>query len=260
MSEPQRVVIKIGTGVLTKADGTLDSASLARLVAAVADLRSPHRRIVLVSSGAVGAGISALAIGEYPDDVPTRQAAAAVGQTRLMHAYENLFRSFEVAVAQLLLTAGDLDSDERRGRVSDTLHRLLAEEGIIPIINENDSVAVEELAVGDNDVLSARVAGLLEADLLLLLTSVDGLLPPDGSEIIREVREVDEVLFFADGEKGRFSIGGMATKLQAVKLAVESGVETVIANGRRPERLAELVNDGGYGTRFRARRPGESRI
>ena len=253
MSEPQRVVIKIGTGVLTKPDGTLDSASLARLVAAVADLQSPERHIILVSSGAVGAGISALDLPEYPEDVPTRQAAAAIGQTRLMHAYENLFRSFEVAVAQLLLTAGDLESDHRRGRVNDTLKRLLVEDGIIPIINENDSVAVEELAVGDNDVLSARVAALVGAQLLVLLTTVDGLYPPDGGEIVKEVDEIDEVLFFADGRKGRFSIGGMATKLKAVKLAVDAGVETVIANGRHPERLADIVRDGGHATRFRAR-------
>ncbi|NNC88327.1 MAG: glutamate 5-kinase [Akkermansiaceae bacterium] len=254
MDAPQRIVIKIGTGVLTKEDGTLDSASLARLVAAVADLQAEDRHIVLVSSGAVGAGISALGLKEYPEDLPTRQAAAAIGQTRLMHAYENLFRSFETGVAQLLLTAGDLDSPERRARVSDTLQRLLAEDGIIPIINENDSVAVEELAVGDNDVLSARVAVLLGARLLVLLTSVDGLYPPGGGEIVKEVREVDEVLFFADGEKGKFSIGGMETKLQAVKLAVDAGVETVIANGRKPERLAGIVTDGGDATRFRASR------
>ena len=239
--------------MLTKEDATLDGAALARLVAAVADLQSEDRHLVLVSSGAVGAGISALKLHEYPEDVPTRQAAAAIGQTRLMHAYENLFRSFEVSVAQLLLTAGDLESERRRGRVNDTLQRLLAEDGIVPIINENDSVAVEELAVGDNDVLSARVAALVNAELLVLLTSVDGLYPPEGDEIIREVEEIDEVLFFADGDKGRFSIGGMATKLQAVKLAVDAGVETVIANGRHPERLAEIVNDGGYATRFRAR-------
>lgn len=251
MSEQDVIVIKIGTGVLTRKDGTLDGASLARLVNAVADLPDHSRRCVLVSSGAVGAGISALNLSEYPNDVPTRQAAAAIGQTRLMHAYENLFRHFEVSVAQLLLTAADLEIDEHRGRVSELLRRLVDKPGIVPIINENDSVAVEELSVGDNDLLSARVASLLGARLLVLLTSVDGLLPPDSEEIVREVEDVSEVLSFARQEKGRFAIGGMASKLQAVKVAVDAGVETVIANGRRPERLAEIVAGEGLATRFR---------
>jgi glutamate 5-kinase len=251
MPEQDIIVIKIGTGVLTREDGTLDGASLARLVNAVADLPDHSQRCVLVSSGAVGAGIPALGLEEYPNDVPTRQAAAAVGQTRLMHAYENLFRNFEVSVAQLLLTAADLENDDRRQRVSDLLKRLIAQPRIVPIINENDSVAVEELSVGDNDMLSARVAALLGARLLVLMTSVDGLLPPEGGEIVREVERVEDVLSFAKEGKGRFAIGGMASKLRAVKLAVDAGVETVIANGRRPDRLAEIVAGDGFGTRFR---------
>jgi len=168
-----------------------------------------------------------------------------------MHAYENLFRSFDVSVAQILLTAADLEIDEHRQRVTDLLERLIAEPKIVPIINENDSVAVEELSVGDNDMLSARVASLLGARLLVLLTSVDGLLPPGGDEIVREVEEVGEVLSFANEGKGRFAIGGMESKLQAVKWAVDEGVETVIANGRRPDRLAEIVAGAGFATRFR---------
>ncbi len=251
MPDKDVIVIKVGTGVLTRGDGTLDAASLARLVNAVADLPAASGRVVLVSSGAVGAGIPALGLSEYPDDVPTRQAAAAVGQTRLMHAYENLFRSFEVSVAQLLLTAADLEIEDHRQRVSDLLVRLITRPGIVPIINENDSVAVEELSVGDNDMLSARVAALLGARMLVLLTSVDGLLPPGGGEIVRDVRSVDEVMSYVREEKGRFAIGGMESKLQAVKLAVEGGVETVIANGRRPDRLAEIVAGKGHATRFR---------
>jgi glutamate 5-kinase len=239
MDRQDVIVIKIGTGVLTKADGTLDTASLARLVNAVADLPEHSQRVVLVSSGAVGAGIPALGLSEYPDDVPTRQAAAALGQTRLMHAYETLFRSFDVSVAQLLLTATDLESEGRRKRVFHLLTRLITEPGIVPIINENDSVAVEELSVGDNDMLSARVASLLGAKLLVLLTSVDGLMPPGSEDIVTKVERVDDVLSYANAGKGRFAIGGMASKLEAVKLAVEEGVETVIANGRRPDRLAK---------------------
>tara|TARA_Y100000766_G_C18915030_1_gene610671 strand:- start:6098 stop:6862 length:765 start_codon:yes stop_codon:yes gene_type:complete len=244
------IVVKVGTGVLTRKDGTLDSASLARLVNALADLPDQGKRVVLVSSGAVGAGISALGLKEYPDDVSARQAAAAVGQTRLMHAYENLFRSFDLSVAQLLLTAADLENDDRRSRVSALLGRLVDEQGIVPVINQNDSVAVEELSVGDNDMLSARVAGLVSARMLILLTTVDGLYPPDSEKIVEEVASVGEVMSYAKEEKGRFAIGGMESKLRAVKFAVEQGVETVIANGRRPDRLAQILEGGGLGTRF----------
>ena len=250
MNGRDAIVVKVGTGVLTRQDGTLDSASLARLVNVLADLPDQGKRVVLVSSGAVGAGISALGLKEYPDDVSARQAAAAVGQTRLMHAYENLFRSFDLSVAQLLLTAADLENDDRRSRVSALLGRLVDEQGIVPVINQNDSVAVEELSVGDNDMLSARVAGLVSARMLILLTTVDGLYPPDSEKIVEEVASVGEVMSYAKEEKGRFAIGGMESKLRAVKFAVEQGVETVIANGRRPERLAQILEGGGLGTRF----------
>jgi glutamate 5-kinase len=260
MSEQEIVVIKIGTGVLTREDGTLDGASLARLVTAVADLPNGDRRCILVSSGAVGAGTSVLGLTEYPDDLTTRQAAAAVGQTRLMHAYQNLFHSFDMNVAQLLLSAEDFSSEERSGRISNTLHRLLSQPGIVPIINENDSVAVEELRVGDNDLLSARVASLVGARLLVLLTSVDGLLPPNGEHIIEEVEDVRSVLDYAKDVKGRFSIGGMRSKLEAVQLSVEAGVETVIANGRHPERLKDILAEGGLATRFRPRGAGRADV
>jgi len=197
MNGRDAIVVKVGTGVLTRQDGTLDSASLARLVNALADLPDQGKRVVLVSSGAVGAGISALGLKEYPDDVSARQAAAAVGQTRLMHAYENLFRSFDLSVAQLLLTAADLENDDRRSRVSALLGRLVDEQGIVPVINQNDSVAVEELSVGDNDMLSARVAGLVSARMLILLTTVDGLYPPDSEKIVEEVASVGEVMSYA---------------------------------------------------------------
>jgi len=250
MNGRDAIVVKVGTGVLTRQDGTLDSASLARLVNVLADLPDQGKHVVLVSSGAVGAGISALGLKEYPDDVSARQAAAAVGQTRLMHAYENLFRSFDLSVAQLLLTAADLENDDRRSRVSALLGRLVDEQGIVPVINQNDSVAVEELSVGDNDMLSARVAALVSARMLILLTTVDGLYPPDSEKIVEEVASVGEVMSYAKEEKGRFAIGGMESKLRAVRFAVEQGVETVIANGRRPERLAQILEGGGLGTRF----------
>lgn len=245
-------VIKAGTGVLTKvSDGTLDGASLVRLVTAIAGLSEAGHRCLLVSSGAVGAGVSAFGLAGYPSDVPTRQACAAVGQARLMHSYESLFRNFDLSVAQVLMTGEDLRTEERSSYVRNTLELLLAQKRIIPVINENDSVAVEELRVGDNDMLSANVAKLVGAKRLVLLTSVDGLLSPETNELIPEVPEIGEVMGFARNEQGKFSIGGMASKLKAVRLAVESGIETHIANGRKPERLSAILSgEPGISTRF----------
>lgn len=243
------IVIKIGTGVLTRENGTLDGSSLVKLVTAVAELKSLGYCCVMVSSGAVGAGVSALSLGAYPDDVETRQAAAAVGQARLMQRYQTLFEQFELDVAQLLLTGTDLR--DHRERISATMGRLLQEGDIIPIVNENDSVAIEELRVGDNDLLSARVAELLGAKALILLTSVDGILD-QGGRLIDQVKELSEVRSYIRAESGKFSIGGMASKLIAVEYARDRGVEVVIANGRRPEQLGNLVEGGGVATRFPA--------
>ncbi|MBK1827455.1 glutamate 5-kinase [Haloferula rosea] len=245
-------VIKAGTGVLTRLrDGTLDGAALVRLVTAIAGLIESGHRCLLVSSGAVGAGVSAFKLDGYPSELVVRQACAAVGQARLMHTYESLFRNFDLSVAQVLLVGEDLREEKRRKYVGDTLQRLLAEPGIVPIINENDSVAVEELRVGDNDMLSARVARLVGAERLVLLTSVDGLLHPETRELVPEVADVADVLGFAKDEQGRFSIGGMASKLKAVQMAVDSGIETHIAHGREPERLPRiLAGEVGLSTRF----------
>lgn len=245
-------VIKAGTGVLTRlSDGTLDGAALVRLVTALAGLVESGHRCLLVSSGAVGAGVSAFGLEKYPSELVERQACAAVGQARLMHTYESLFRNFDLSVAQVLLVGEDLREDGRRSHVKGTLERLLAEPGIVPIINENDSVAVEELRVGDNDMLSARVARLVDAERLVLLTSVDGLLHPETRELVTEVAKVEEVLGYAKDEQGRFSIGGMVSKLKAVQFSVESGIETHIAHGRYPERLPRiLAGESGLSTRF----------
>ena len=249
MSE-EIVVIKIGTGVLTREkDGTLDEASLVRLVTSISELVADGVSVVMVSSGAVGAGVSALQLDGYPEDTASRQACAAVGQTRLMHAYETLFQKFRLNVAQLLLTAEDLDSDERAGLVMNTLHKLLEMKNIVPIINENDSVSVEQLRVGDNDMLSARVAKCLKARQLVLLSTVDGLQKEDGT-ILTEVSDISEVTFHVRDDHGKFSIGGMASKLQAIESALEGGVETVIASGRNPAALKTIISGGAEGTRF----------
>lgn len=245
MKEP--VVIKIGTGVLTRGNGTLDGSSLVRLVTAVAELKAMGYACVMVSSGAVGAGVSALNLTAYPDDVETRQAAAAIGQARLMQRYQTLFEQFDLDVAQLLLTGSDLK--DHRDRVCATMHRLLEEGDIIPIVNENDSVAIEELRVGDNDMLSARVAEMLGARQLILLTTVDGLLDAD-DHLISQVDDLAAVTGMVRSESGKFSIGGMASKLQAVKYATEAGIEVLVANGRKPGQLVELVKGEGICTRF----------
>jgi glutamate 5-kinase len=250
---PDLTVIKAGTGVLTKsADGTLDRAALVHHVSAIAALIDSGHRCLFVSSGAVGSGVSAFGLAEYPKDTATRQACAAVGQARLMQTYSSLFSNFDITVAQVLLTAGDLGTPERAGYVSDTLGRLLSEPRILPIINENDSVAVEELKFGDNDMLSVRVAKLAGANRVILLTSVDGLLDPETNTLIPEVPAIDDVFKHVRDDKGRFSMGGMASKLAAIKFAVDAGIETHIAHGRHPERLAGIVAGDGISTRFHA--------
>jgi glutamate 5-kinase len=244
-------VIKAGTGVLTKsADGTLDRAALVHLASAISTLVDAGHRCLFVSSGAVGSGVSAFGLTEYPADVATRQACAAVGQARLMQTYSSLFANFEITVAQVLLTATDLATPERAEYVSSTLGRLLAEPRVLPIINENDSVAVEELKFGDNDMLSARVAKLAGARRLILLTSVDGLIDPETGSMVAEVDDVDDAFRHARDDKGRFSMGGMASKLKAVQFAVNCGIETHIAHGRHPERMSGIVAGNGISTCF----------
>ncbi|MDX1680820.1 MAG: glutamate 5-kinase [Akkermansiaceae bacterium] len=253
MSEPL-TVIKAGTGVLTKsADGTLDRGALVHLVAAIAALMDQGHRCLFVSSGAVGSGVSAFGLKEYPDDTATRQACAAVGQARLMQTYSGLFANFDITAAQVLLAAEDLSRPERARRVKDTFERLLQEPRILPIINENDSVAVEELKFGDNDMLSVQVAKLAGAERVILLTSVDGLLDPKSQELIPVVENIEDAFAHVQDLKGRFSIGGMASKLAAIKFAVENGIETHIAHGRHPERLIDIVAGKGVSTHFHAR-------
>ena len=248
-------VIKVGTGVLTKStDGTLDRAAMVHLVAAIAGLSHAGHRCLFVSSGAVGSGVSAFGLTEYPQDTATRQACAAVGQARLMQTYSSLFSNFDVTIAQVLLTAADLATPERAGYVSDTFIRLLSEPRILPIINENDSVAVEELKFGDNDMLSVLVARLVGATRVIFLTSVDGLLDPETHTLISEVPDIDNILRHVRDDKGRFSMGGMMSKLAAVKFAVHAGIETHIAHGRHPERLPDILTGKGISTRFHASR------
>ncbi|MDF1825050.1 MAG: glutamate 5-kinase [Verrucomicrobiales bacterium] len=250
----KRVVIKIGTGVLTRGSGgEVHHAMLARLSQAIADLRAAGNEVVVVSSGAVGAGLSTFGLEKRPTEIEMLQACAAAGQARLMHLYETQFSHHGLKVAQLLVTHDDLRDERRSANVLATVNAILPHPLVIPIVNENDSVSVHELKVGDNDVLSSILARIIDADLLVLLTSVRGLMGPDATsdeDIIPFVDNIETVLDFARDEKGELSVGGMASKLQAVKEAVSAGVETVIASGLHPEQLGEIVAGAGIGTRF----------
>ena len=251
------IVVKVGTGVLTRAeDASLDGESLLRLVNAIARTVGDTGKCILVSSGAVGAGVTAFGLTEYPKDLATKQAVAAVGQCRLMHAYENLFGHYRMNVAQLLRTADDFDDEERRANTKATISRLLDEPRVVPIINQNDSVAFNNYSVGDNDLLSVRVAELVNADQLIIFSTIDGLYPHGkiGDQIIEEVTDIEEVMHFAEACSGKMSMGGMEAKLTAIRRAVKGGIETCIANGREPEQLTEIVEGGGYCTRFKPMR------
>ena len=246
----KRIVLKFGSGILTRPVGAgLDPRQFAALAANVAGLIQSGHECVIVTSGAVAAGMSALGLAERPADLATGQASAAVGQSKLMRAYETAFARHALNVAQLLLTHGDLDSRTRHANAKSTLERLLAARNIVPIINENDSVAVEELKFGDNDRLSAEVAMLARADLLLILTQVDGLLDQAG-RVIPLVRDIDRVKAFATDAKGRVSVGGMISKLEAVRIALAAGIPATIIHGRHPERIRAAVDGKTTGTRF----------
>jgi len=245
-------VIKFGTGVLThQGTGQINEPQLDALTSAIAQAHRGGHCCILVSSGAVGAGISAFSLAGRPDDTVIQQACAAVGQTRLMHTYEKFFSRYDLHVAQLLVTHADFHTQTRRKNFHQTLEKLLEFPCVIPVINENDSVATEELRFGDNDILSADVAQLVRADLLLLLTSVDGLHNTDGS-MIAQVDDIDSISHLAHGNTGKLSVGGMQTKLEAVRSAVTAGIGAAIANGHNPHQIPELILGGGTCTRFSA--------
>ena len=252
-SSTLRIVVKFGSGILANPKGTaLDSRQFKRLTREIAVLLRAGHEVIVVSSGAVAAGLGALGLKERPADLPAIQACAAIGQSKLMQLYGAMFGEHGLEVAQLLLTYRDLDSRVSYANAQNTIARLLERKRVVPIINENDSVAVEELRFGDNDKLSAEVAILANADLLILLTSVDGLLDARGSTVPL-VRDVEQVKGLARADKGKFSVGGMASKLQAVNLAVGAGIRTHICSGTKPGQIGKIVAGRPAGTRFVAK-------
>ncbi|MGC1480788.1 MAG: glutamate 5-kinase [Chthoniobacterales bacterium] len=247
----RRIVIKLGTGVLARPLGrTLDTSQFRRLCDEFAQLVSSGDQCIVVSSGAVTAGLGVLGLSDRPIDLPGKQACASIGQPRLIRTWDTGLRRHGLSAAQLLLTHDDIDSRRRHANARNTLERLLAARNVLPIINENDSVATEELNFGDNDRLSAEVAILAQADLLVILTASDGVM--DRGERVPVINDIESAFAFVTNEKGPNSVGGMGAKLSAVRLAVHAGITTVVADGREPDRIADALAGRDVGTRFPA--------
>ena len=253
ITKATRIVVKVGTGVLTDSRKQPDLAQMARLVGQLAEQRKAGKEVILVTSGAVGAGMGALGFDRRPVELAELQACAAVGQSRLMAIYADLFGRYGLAVAQILLTHDDLEHHDRHLNARNTLVALL-HRGVVPIINENDVVSFTELKFGDNDKLSALVASLLPADLLVILTTVDGFMENYGTPAARVIPTVDRIDAalegLAGGTESATAVGGMASKIQAAKIAVRSSVPLIIASGRREGVLARVLAGAEEGTLF----------
>ena len=257
-----RIVIKLGTSTLAHPTGLLNIKRVEELCKVMSDLKNAGHEIIIVSSGAIGMGAGKLFLNEKPKDVRTKQAAAAVGQCELMYTYDKLFSEYNHTVAQILITGDDVDHSERRSNFENTMLRLL-ELGAIPIINENDSVATNEIVIGDNDTLGAIVAKSINADLLILLSDIDGLFTADphkdkNAVLLETVEEITpEIESMTGGAGSKLGTGGMTTKLNTAKIATGAGIDMVIANGREPAVLYDIIEGKKAGTKFLARKVGE---
>lgn len=251
----KRIVIKVGTSTLSYGNGRLNFQRMEKLAFSMSALRSQGYQVVLVSSGAIGVGAGRIGLVEKPVDLAEKQALAALGQAQLMKIYQKMFEGYNQTVAQVLLTKDVMTIKGRLGNAQGTLFRLL-EMGIIPIINENDTISTDEILFGDNDTLSAMVARLTEADLLILLSDIDGLYSADpkadsNAQIIRSVEKITTKLEkFAAGTGSSFGTGGMATKITAARIASEAGIDTIITNGDEPSILFEVLEGKEVGTHF----------
>ena len=254
-----RIVIKLGTSTLAHPTGLLNIKRVEELCKVMSDLKNAGNEIIIVSSGAIGMGAGKLVLSEKPKDIRTKQAAAAVGQCELMYTYDKLFSEYNHTVAQILITGEDIEHAERSRNFENTILRLL-ELGAIPIINENDSVATNEIVIGDNDTLGAIVAKSISADLLILLSDIDGLFTADphkdkNAVLLSEVKEITpEIEGMTGGAGSRLGTGGMTTKLNAAKIATAAGVDMVIANGKSPKLLYDILDGKSVGTKFLAKK------
>ena len=253
-----RIVVKVGTSTLAHPTGRLNIRHVEELVKVLSDLKNAGHEVVLVSSGAIGMGVGKLNLPGKPTDMPTKQAAAAVGQCELMYTYDKLFAQYNHTVAQILLTGEDIDHADRRQNFENTIYRLL-ELGALPVINENDTVATAEIKVGDNDTLGGIVACTVKADLLVLLSDIEGLYTADprkdpAATLIPVVEEVTPAIEALGGGVGSgLGTGGMATKLRAAKTVTNAGCDMVIANGETPSLLYDIVEGKAVGTRFKGK-------
>ena len=250
-----KIVIKVGTSTLTYQNGSVNIRRIESLCKIISDLMNAGNEVILVSSGAIGMGVGKLNLKERPRDIAGKQAAAAVGQCELMYIYDKEFGEHNRTVAQILLTAPDLKCEDRHKKFENTVNTLL-EYGVLPIINENDTIATEEIEFGDNDTLAALVAEGVRADLLILLSDIDGLYTRDpksnpDAKLIPEVENITpEIEALGGGAGSELGTGGMQTKLRAAKIATEAGCDMVIANGAFPELLYRITDGERVGTRF----------
>ena len=250
-----KLVVKVGTSSLAFPDGKMNYPQIEAMCRVLAALKSSGHQVVLVSSGAIGMGVGKLALKKRPEDIPSKQAAAAVGQVELMYTYDRIFAGSGVTVAQILLTGTDIHSPQRLTNFQNTMGRLL-ELGVLPIINENDTVATDEIVIGDNDTLAAIVAVNIQADMLVLLSDIDGLYSGDPhscpeARLIERVDEIGaELMGMAGGSAGGLGTGGMLTKLSAAQMCTAAGVDMIISNGMKPELLYRLEGGLPFGTRF----------
>ncbi len=250
-----RVVVKVGTSTLAHKSGCINIRHIEELCKVISDLKNAGHEMVLVSSGAIGMGVGKLSLNERPSDMPTKQAAAAVGQCELMYAYDKLFSEYNHTVAQVLVTGQDMKDEVRHANITNTINRLL-QLNAIPVINENDTVATEEISIGDNDTLGALVAVSVNADLLVMLSDIDGMYTADpyrhkNAKLISTVTEIsDEILAASGGNHTTLGTGGMNTKLRAADMCMQNGTDTVIANGSKPSVLYDILEGKQIGTRF----------
>ena len=250
-----RIVIKVGTSTLTHPTGRMDIRHVETLCKVLSDVKNAGHEMVLVSSGAIGMGVGKLNLRERPTDMATKQAAAAVGQCELMYVYDQLFGTYNHTIAQILLTGEDLRDENRHRNFSNTVERLL-DLNVLPVINENDTVSTVEIGVGDNDTLGALVAVSVKADMLMILSDIDGLYTADprrerSAELIAEVREITPQMRESAGGGGTaLSTGGMATKLTAAGICMEAGTDMYILNGAQPLLIYEVLEGKKVGTRF----------
>ena len=254
-----KAVVKVGTSTLAHSTGRLNIRHIEELCKVLSDLKNAGHEIILVSSGAIGMGVGKLSLPGRPEDMPTKQAAASVGQCELMYTYDKLFTEYNHTVGQILITGEDVEHPERSVNLKNTLSRLL-ELGALPIVNENDTVSTTEIALGDNDTLAAILARSVKADLLVLLSDIDGLFTADphkdpNAKLLSVVEELTPEIDALGGGKGSsLGTGGMTTKLRAAHIATEAGVEMVIANGAAPAVLYDIFEGAPVGTRFLARK------